>query len=72
MVAGRQRTMFFCLTHQKSALATALSTAHHEGKCGLSVPAMGDFQIISETPAGDTHHQPPPPSTRTPPAPPGG
>jgi hypothetical protein len=58
MVAGRRATLFFCLAHQASALATALNTARKEGKCGVAVPALGDFQIISEAAPDDSAQQP--------------
>jgi len=58
MVAGRQVTLFFCWTHQGSALATALNTARKEGKCGVAVPSLGDFQIISEAAPDDADRRP--------------
>lgn len=57
MVAGRQVTLFFCLAHQTSALATAFETARKEGKCGVAVPSLGDFQLISEAAPDDSDRQ---------------
>lgn len=57
MVADRQITLFFCLAHQTSALATAFQTARKEGKCGVAVPSLGDFQLISEAVPDDSDRQ---------------